>query len=169
VYTNGCLNSENILKYHGSEILTQNNCTRLWLITQFHNNGSLHDYLTAHTVSEHELFCFIHSAVSGLAHLHHVAFKSKLRIAHRDVNSRNILVKNDGRCCISDLGHAILDSGEVHSNAQRRVGTIRYMAPEVLDESIVANTRFQRFRLSDMYSFGLVMWEVTRRTRVIEG
>lgn len=43
-----------------------------------------------------------------------------------------------------------------------RVGTRRYMAPEVLDESLNKN-HFQAYIMADMYSFGLIVWEMTRR------
>ena len=36
------------------------------------------------------------------------------------------------------------------------------MAPEVLDESLNTST-FDSFRMADMYSFGLVLWEMGRR------
>ena len=44
-----------------------------------------------------------------------------------------------------------------------RVGTSRYMAPEVLDQSLNTSS-FTAFLQADMYSLGLVMWEVARRT-----
>ena len=44
-----------------------------------------------------------------------------------------------------------------------RVGTRRYMAPEILNSTI--NTAcFQSFKAADVYCLGLVMWEVARRT-----
>ena len=43
-----------------------------------------------------------------------------------------------------------------------RVGTRRYMAPEVLNDTI--NTRFfESFKYADMYSLGLVYWEIVHR------
>lgn len=43
-----------------------------------------------------------------------------------------------------------------------RVGTKRYMPPEVLDESL-NKSHFQSYIMADMYSFGLILWEVARR------
>ncbi|KAG8237727.1 hypothetical protein J437_LFUL017030 [Ladona fulva] len=37
------------------------------------------------------------------------------------------------------------------------------MAPEVLDETLNKNT-FESFKMADMYSFGLVLWEIACRT-----
>jgi serine/threonine protein kinase len=42
------------------------------------------------------------------------------------------------------------------------VGTRRYMAPEVLDETL-NKTAFEAFKAADIYSFGLVLWEIARR------
>ena len=46
-----------------------------------------------------------------------------------------------------------------------RVGTKRYMAPEVLDDSI-NQKHFESFKRADVYALGLVLWELTRRTAV---
>ena len=43
-----------------------------------------------------------------------------------------------------------------------RVGTRRYMAPEVLDEKLNTSA-FESFKMADMYSLGLVFWEMCRR------
>lgn len=38
----------------------------------------------------------------------------------------------------------------------------RYMAPEILDETININT-FESFKRADIYSLGMVFWELARR------
>lgn len=52
---------------------------------------------------------------------------------------------------------------EINIAPNPRVGTRRYMAPEVLDESLDTSS-FEAFKMADMYSFGLVLWELGRRT-----
>jgi hypothetical protein len=49
------------------------------------------------------------SAASGLAHLHIEIHgtSGKPAIAHRDIKTRNILVKSDLSCCIADFGLAV--------------------------------------------------------------
>lgn len=44
-----------------------------------------------------------------------------------------------------------------------KVGTKRYMAPEVLDETIQTNC-FDAYKRVDIWAFGLVLWEIARRT-----
>lgn len=46
-----------------------------------------------------------------------------------------------------------------------RVGTKRYMAPEVLDETIRMDV-FESYKQTDIWALGLVFWEITRRTVV---
>lgn len=67
--------------------------------------------------------------------LTHILFLTgKPAIAHRDLKSKNILVKSNGNCAIADLGLAVrydsaTDSVDIVPN--NRVGTKRYLAPEV--------------------------------------
>lgn len=46
-----------------------------------------------------------------------------------------------------------------------RVGTKRYLAPEVLEDTINME-QFDAFRRADIYAFGLVLWELATRTRL---
>jgi len=87
-------------------------------------------------------------------------------MAHRDIKTKNILVKKNGSCCIADLGLAVKynsDTNEVDIAPNPRQGTKRYMAPEVLADTINVKN-FDAFRQADMYSLGLVFWEITNRT-----
>lgn len=54
------------------------------------------------------------------------------------------------------------DTNEVDIPPNLRVGTKRYMPPEVLDETL-NRSHFQSFITADMYSFGLILWEMARR------
>lgn len=57
----------------------------------------------------------------------------------------------------------VTDAVDIAPN--NRVGTKRYMAPEVLSDTISMN-QFDSFKRADVYSFGLVLWEITRRCSV---
>ncbi|CAB1318344.1 unnamed protein product [Coregonus sp. 'balchen'] len=140
---------------------------KLYLITDYHESGSLYDYLKSTTLDIKAMLRLAYSSVSGLCHLHTEIFgtQGKPAIAHRDLKSKNILVKKNGACCIADLGLAvkfISDTNEVDIPPNTRVGTKRYMPPEVLDESL-NRKHFQSYIMADMYSFGLILWEIARR------
>ena len=107
------------------------------------------------------------SLTEGLVYLHsstQTNGASKPAVAHRDLKSKNILVKADHSLAIGDMGMAVkFESGQVPETReiQEQVGTIRYMAPEVLDGAI--NFTKEAFLQIDMYSFGLVLWEIISR------
>ncbi|XP_060530450.1 activin receptor type-1 [Cylas formicarius] len=168
IYSTVLLRHENILGYIASDMTSRNSCTQLWLITYYHPHGSLYDYLNHTTLSHQQLIIICSSITNGLVHLHTEIFgtQGKPAIAHRDIKSKNILVKSNGTCCLADFGLAVThtqsnDKLDIGSNP--KVGTKRYMSPEVLDETIHMDY-FDSFRRADIYSLGLVLWEVCRRT-----
>ncbi|XP_065129158.1 activin receptor type-1C isoform X2 [Paramisgurnus dabryanus] len=94
--------------------------------------------------------------------------KGKPAIAHRDIKSKNILVKKNGTAVIADLGLAVKHdscTNTIDIPFNHRVGTKRYMAPEILDDYINMSS-FESFKRADIYSMGLVLWELARRCSV---
>ena len=167
IYNTVLLRHESILGFLASDMTSRNSCTQLWLITHYHESGSLYDYLQKHVLSHEMMLQLMHSAASGLVHLHTEIFgtQGKPAIAHRDVKSKNVLVKKNGECCIADLGLAVMHSQRTNMidlGSNNKVGTKRYMAPEVLDETINMDC-FDCYKRVDVYSYGLVMWEIARR------
>ncbi|KAK2108922.1 Activin receptor type-1C [Saguinus oedipus] len=144
--------------------------TQLWLVSEYHEQGSLYDYLNRNIVTVAGMIKLALSIASGLAHLHMeiVGTQGKPAIAHRDIKSKNILVKKCETCAIADLGLAvkhdsILNTIDIPQNP--KVGTKRYMAPEMLDDTMNVNI-FESFKRADIYSVGLVYWEIARRCSV---
>ncbi|XP_072948029.1 activin receptor type-1 [Epargyreus clarus] len=166
VYSTVLLRHDNILAYVGSDMTSRNSCTQLWLITHYHPLGSLYEHLARTTLSRHQMMVICLSIVNGLLHLHTDIHgtQGKPAIAHRDIKSKNILVKVNGECCIADLGLAVT---RAHVAAQQqhnpRQGTKRYMSPEMLDQTMNLQC-FEAYRKCDIYALALVLWEVCRRT-----
>lgn len=100
-------------------------------------------------------------------------------------------MKMDGECVIADFGLAVTYYEKINKmtlTSNPRVGTKRYMAPEVLDQMLVffystiffqfpcslfikffnycrMNTNyFESYKRADIYSLGLVFWEICWRT-----
>lgn len=139
----------NILKYFGSDQVNKQNShlpaflsNEYWLITEYHSYGSLHDFLKANLITWKQIVSLCHSFFEGLSYLHseNVEPQKQFAIAHRDLKSKNVLVKTDGAtCCIADFGLALklqnrskLNSAEIRS----KVGTRRYMSPELIEGAI---------------------------------
>lgn len=174
IYNTVLLRHENVLAFIAADTISRiNSCTQLWLIMHYHEHGSLFDYLNCHdALTKEELLRLLATAAAGLVHLHTeiIGTQGKPAIAHRDVKSKNILVMANKQCCIADLGLALLNSQHAAPVVDAaafncRVGTRRYMSPEVLNESMNTQT-FESFRQADVYSFGLVMWETSRRCQI---
>ena len=74
-------------------------CTELWLVTEYHSNGSLYDYLQDQTLTVKELVTMVFNIVNGLAHLHMevIGTEGKPAMAHRDIKTKNILVKSNSK------------------------------------------------------------------------
>ncbi|KAM6953692.1 TGF-beta receptor type-1b [Aplochiton taeniatus] len=167
IYQTVMLRHENILGFIAADNKDNGTWTQLWLVSDYHEHGSLFDYLNRYTVTVEGMIKLSLSTASGLAHLHMeiVGTQGKPAIAHRDLKSKNILVKKNGTCCIADLGLAVrhdsaTDTIDIAPN--HRVGTKRYMAPEVLDDTINMK-HFESFKRADIYAMGLVFWEVSSR------
>ena len=71
-----------------------------------------------------------------------------------------------GTCCIADFGLAVLhsstkgDSVDIPTN--NRIGTKRYLAPEILND-VFNVLYFDSHKRADVYAMGLVFWEACRR------
>ncbi|XP_021255657.1 activin receptor type-1C isoform X1 [Numida meleagris] len=167
IYQTVMLRHENILGFIAADNKDNGTWTQLWLVSEYHEQGSLFDYLNRGTVTAEGMVRLALSIASGLAHLHMeiVGTQGKPAIAHRDLKSKNILVKRNESCAIADLGLAVkhdsvLNTIDIPQNP--RVGTRRYMAPEILDDVMNTNI-FESFKRADIYSLGLVYWEIARR------
>ncbi|KAJ8937298.1 hypothetical protein NQ314_011937, partial [Rhamnusium bicolor] len=120
----------------------------------------LQDYLKNHILDLAVLSKMSLGIAKGLAHLH--ADIGKPCIAHRDINSRNILVRPDLTCCICDLGLAVIPR-RAENKSISEAGTLRYMAPEVLEGAVNLRDCESALKQIDVYALGLVLWELGSR------
>ena len=95
IYQTVMLRHENILGFIAADNKDGGTWTQLWLVTEYMGNGSLSDYLADNTVTVAEMIRMCLGIATGVAHLHMeiVGTHGKPAIAHRDLKSKNILVR----------------------------------------------------------------------------
>nr|AID23653.1 bone morphogenetic protein receptor 2 [Hofstenia miamia] len=180
IFQSDLLSHENIIQFIGDceSHSETDSCLEYLLVLAYIPSGSLMNFLKESTCNFFEMCRLVQSTARGLAYLHSEVLAQnglhKFPIVHRDVNSRNILVKNDGSCAISDLGFAkrVCGSRFISENEDEEeevssfitdVGTLRYMPPEVLDGAVNIRDCESALKQVDTYALALVIWEITSR------
>ncbi len=82
--------------------------------------------------------------------LHHAHEKG---ILHRDIKPANLMLTREGIVKLMDFGIARMVGSQRLTRADRIVGTLEYMAPELLDGS-------EPSVQSDLYAIGVLMYEL---------
>uniref|UniRef100_A0A8C5EH07 receptor protein serine/threonine kinase n=1 Tax=Gouania willdenowi TaxID=441366 RepID=A0A8C5EH07_GOUWI len=174
IYRLPLLEHDNIAHFVAAdERISSEGRTEYLLVMDYYPHGSLSRYLSMQTNDSVGSCRLAHSVTRGLAYLHTELIKGdvyKPAVSHRDLNSRNILVKADGTCVIIDFGLSMkltgnrpARHGEEENAAISEVGTIRYMAPEVLEGAVNLRDCESALKQVDMYALGLVYWETFMR------
>jgi serine/threonine-protein kinase len=88
--------------------------------------------------------------IQTLEGLHHAHEKG---ILHRDIKPANVMLTRDGIVKLMDFGIARMVGSQRLTRADRIVGTLEYMAPELLDGS-------EATVQSDLYAIGILMYEL---------
>ncbi|CAB1353273.1 unnamed protein product, partial [Coregonus sp. 'balchen'] len=137
--------------------------------------GSLSSFLSRNTSDWTTTLNLALSLSEGLAYLHSDFYRHgvhKPAVAHRDLSSNNVLVREDGTCALCDFGcSTILRSCSGPQSWQRymgniqgrvQVGTLCYMAPELLDGCVNLTSGWCLIQ-GDVYALGMLLWEMLMR------
>uniref|UniRef100_A0AAY4C3M6 receptor protein-tyrosine kinase n=1 Tax=Denticeps clupeoides TaxID=299321 RepID=A0AAY4C3M6_9TELE len=116
------------------------------IITEYMENGALDIYLR---LSSYQLVGMLSGIAAGMKYL------SDMNYVHRDLAARNVLVNANLECKVSDFGlsRVLEDYPEGTYTTTGGKIPIRWTAPEA-----IAYRKFTS--ASDVWSFGIVMWEV---------
>ncbi|CAF1022569.1 unnamed protein product [Adineta steineri] len=141
-----------------------------YLLLEYHDLGSLNNYLRSHKLSWSTCYSFLLSLVDAIDYLHYEDLSpndyltiNRIRkpiIIHRDIKSSNILIKSNLTLslCLIDFGLAKILPPILTSNDFIQIGTYRYMAPELLELAITHTSN--ALCKVDIYALGLVLWEI---------
>jgi serine/threonine-protein kinase len=88
--------------------------------------------------------------------------KKSMQIVHRDVSPSNIFVGYDGSIKIVDFGIAKAAMRQVETRSGSLKGKVSYMSPEQCKGEAID-------RRSDVYSLGVVLYELATTTRLFKG
>ncbi|XP_008171475.2 ephrin type-A receptor 5 isoform X9 [Malaclemys terrapin pileata] len=121
------------------------------IVTEYMENGSLDTFLKKNDgqFTVIQLVGMLRGIASGMKYL------SDMGYVHRDLAARNILINSNLVCKVSDFGlsRVLEDDPEAAYTTRGGKIPIRWTAPEAI--------AFRKFTsASDVWSYGIVMWEV---------
>uniref|UniRef100_A0A673KRW6 receptor protein-tyrosine kinase n=1 Tax=Sinocyclocheilus rhinocerous TaxID=307959 RepID=A0A673KRW6_9TELE len=143
----GQFDHPNIIRLEG--VVTK--CKPVMIITEYMENGSLDAFLRKNDgrFTVIQLVGILRGIASGMKYL------SDMSYVHRDLAARNILVNSNLVCKVSDFGMSRVLEEDPDAAYTTRGGKIpiRWTAPEAIT--------YRKFTsASDVWSYGIVMWEV---------
>lgn len=107
----------------------------------------------------------IKEVAAGLDHAHRCLDGTTgrpLNITHRDMSPQNVMISFEGEVKIVDFGIAKAETQMEHTRAGTIKGKFGYMSPEQADgHSVDPRT--------DIFSLGIVLWELLARDRLFTG
>lgn len=127
------------------------------IITEYMSQGTLRMYLNKkepYSLSVETILRLALDISRGMEYLHSQG------VIHRDLKSNNLLLNDEMRVKVADFGTSCLETQ--CREAKGNMGTYRWMAPEMIKEKPYT-------RKVDVYSFGIVLWELTTALLPFQG
>ncbi|KZV16058.1 hypothetical protein F511_26187 [Dorcoceras hygrometricum] len=127
------------------------------IITEYMSQGTLRMYLNKkepYSLSTETILRLALDISRGMEYLHSQG------VIHRDLKSNNLLLNDEMRVKVADFGTSCLETQSKETKGN--MGTYRWMAPEMIKEKPYT-------RKVDVYSFGIVLWELTTALLPFQG
>ncbi|XP_010520344.1 PREDICTED: L-type lectin-domain containing receptor kinase I.9-like [Tarenaya hassleriana] len=131
-----------------------------FLVSEFMPNGSLDAHLfddRKPVISWSQRVVILKGIASALNYLH---IEADQVVLHRDIKASNVMLDSEFNGRLGDFGMARFHDHGSNAATTAAVGTVGYMAPELI--TMGASTR------TDVYAFGVFMLEVTCGRRPVE-
>ncbi|XP_036175853.1 mitogen-activated protein kinase kinase kinase 20 isoform X4 [Myotis myotis] len=149
------LSHRNIIQFYGVVLEPPN----YGIVTEYASLGSLYDYINSNRSEEMDMEHIMTWATDVAKGMHYLHMEAPVKVIHRDLKSRNVVIAADGVLKICDFGASRFHNHTTHMSL---VGTFPWMAPEVIQSLPVSET-------CDTYSYGVVLWEMLTREVPFKG
>ncbi|XP_029315439.1 mitogen-activated protein kinase kinase kinase 20 isoform X1 [Cottoperca gobio] len=149
------LSHRNIIQFCGAIVEAPN----YGVVTEYASGGSLYDYLSSAESEEMDMGQIMTWAAEIARGMHYLHSEAPVKVIHRDLKSRNVVVSADKVLKICDFGASKFLTHTTHMSL---VGTFPWMAPEVIQSLPVSET-------CDTFSYGVVLWEMLTREIPFKG
>ncbi|AJD90952.1 non-spific serine/threonine protein kinase [Jeotgalibacillus malaysiensis] len=128
-----------------------------FLVMEYVEGMTLKQYIQEHSPLDlDDAINIMLQLTSAIAHAHHNG------IIHRDIKPQNILIDQEGNIKITDFGIAMALSATAITQTNSVMGTVHYLSPEQARGGTAS-------KKSDIYSLGIVMYELITGTLPYEG
>lgn len=128
-----------------------------FLVMEYVEGMTLKQYIQEHSPLDlGDAINIMLQLTSAIAHAHHNG------IIHRDIKPQNILIDQEGNIKITDFGIAMALSATAITQTNSVMGTVHYLSPEQARGGTAS-------KKSDIYSLGIVMYELITGTLPYEG
>ncbi|XP_044222735.1 mitogen-activated protein kinase kinase kinase 20 isoform X1 [Thunnus albacares] len=149
------LSHRNIIQFYGAIVEAPN----YGIVTEYASGGSLYDYLSSNESEEMDMGQIMTWAAEIARGMHYLHSEAPVKVIHRDLKSRNVVLAADKVLKICDFGASKFLTHTTHMSL---VGTFPWMAPEVIQSLPVSET-------CDTFSYGVVLWEMLTREIPFKG
>ncbi|KAM6979233.1 LOW QUALITY PROTEIN: mitogen-activated protein kinase kinase kinase 20 [Tautogolabrus adspersus] len=149
------LSHRNIIQFYGAVVEAPN----YGIVTEYASGGSLYDYLSSDESEEMDMGQIMTWAAEMARGMHYLHSEAPVKVIHRDLKSRNVVLAADKVLKICDFGASKFLTHTTHMSL---VGTFPWMAPEVIQSLPVSET-------CDTFSYGVVLWEMLTREIPFKG
>lgn len=127
----------------------------LWIITPYHDLESASALSQPVGLEERQIAFIIREVLQGVEYLHSKGF------IHRAINGSHILVKSDGRVCLSGMKYStsVIKDGRwkmvLHDYPNNAHDNLNWFSPEILEQNLLGYDY-----KTDIYSIGVTCCEL---------
>ncbi|XP_055898146.1 serine/threonine-protein kinase TNNI3K-like [Biomphalaria glabrata] len=143
------LNSPYVINFIGACL---DDPSQFAIVTHYVSGGSLFSLLheQKRLIDVQSKLTIALDVAKGMEYLHNMP----LPIIHRDLNSHNILLEENGHAVVADFGESRFLRSADEDNMTKQPGNLRWMAPEIFTQCTKYSVK------ADMFSYSLVLWEL---------